>query len=78
MLVEGWGAVDALFDMAPQIKTLHDGDDVLIARGFHLGSVRATGEPFRAAFAHFWGFDGKCFTSVHQITDSVAWARALN
>jgi 2-(1,2-epoxy-1,2-dihydrophenyl)acetyl-CoA isomerase len=77
MIADGWGAVDALFDMAPQVETLHDGGDVLIARGHYVGKVRSTEKPFRAAFAHFWTCDGVRFTGLHQVTDSAMWEHAL-
>jgi ketosteroid isomerase-like protein len=77
MIAKGWGAVDALFGMAPQLEALHDGGDVLIARGHYVGRFRSTDQPFRAAFAHFWEFDGKRFTGLHQITDSPMWKHAL-
>lgn len=77
MMSDGWGAVDTLFDMCPKVERLYDGGDVLIGRGHYEGTVKSTGAPFRAAFAHFWGFDGDRFTGVYQVTDSVAWQRAL-
>jgi ketosteroid isomerase-like protein len=77
MIAEGWGAVDALFDMVPQVETLHDGGDALIARGHYVGTVRSTGQPFRAAFAHSWTFDGVRFTGLHQVTDSAMWEHEL-
>jgi ketosteroid isomerase-like protein len=77
MMREGWGAVDALFEMCPKVDRLYDGGDVLIARGYYEGTVKPAGRPFRAAFVHFWPFDGDRFTGVYQVTDSVAWQKAL-
>lgn len=77
MMREGWGAIGAHLAMAPQVDRLWDGGDVLIGRGTYVGHAIETGRPVRAAFAHVWGFDGIRFTSVDQVTDSVAWAEAL-
>lgn len=77
MMAEGWGAVGEYFDMGPQPEKLYDGGDVLIGRGWYVGTAKPTGKPFRAAFAHFWSYDGECFTGVHQVTDSATWEQAL-
>lgn len=77
MITEGWGAVDALFDMGPKVDQFFDGGDALIARGYYEGTAKENGKPFRAAFAHFWPFDGTRFTGVYQVTDSAAWQQAL-
>jgi len=78
MIGEGWGAVGEFFDMGPQVEKLYDGGDVLIARGYYVGTAKPTGKVVRAAFAHFWSFDGERFTGVHQVTDSATWAAALS
>jgi ketosteroid isomerase-like protein len=78
MMGEGWGAVGQWFEMSPQPTELYDGGDTLIGRGFYVGTAKPTGKPVRAAFAHFWKFDGQQFTAVHQITDSGAWRDALD
>lgn len=77
MIEDGWGAVGQLFEIAPEIDQLYDVGDVLIARGHYVGRAKPTGKPVRAAFAHFWSFDGERFTGVRQVTDSAAWERAL-
>jgi ketosteroid isomerase-like protein len=77
MVGEGWSAVDEIFEMGPQVDKLYDGGDVLIGRGWYVGTARPTGKPVRAAFAHFWSYDGERFTGVHQVTDSATWERAL-
>jgi len=77
MLAEGWGAVAEAFDLTPRAERLFDGGTVLIARGWYEGRARPSGRPLRAAFAHFWSFDGSRFTGVWQVTDSAAWAEAL-
>ncbi len=78
MMGEAWGAVGAVFEMSPQVEALFDGGDVLIGRGFYTGTAKPTGKAVRAAFAHFWGFDGARFTGVTQVTDSGSWRDALD
>jgi len=65
-------------EMGPRVDKLYDGGDVLIARGHYVGKVKATRKPVRAAFAHFWSFDGERFTGVSQVTDSATWEQALS
>ena len=77
MMNDGWGGVGAYFDMSPHVDELFDGHSTLIGRGLYVGVVKLTGKPIRAAFAHFWGFDGSRFTSVKQVTDSGVWRDAL-
>jgi ketosteroid isomerase-like protein len=77
MMNEGWGALGDYFEMVPEVDKLYDGGDVLIARGNYVGKVKATGKPIRAAFAHFWSFDGERFTGVWQVTDSATWEHSL-
>jgi len=78
MLGEGWGKVGEWFDMHPEPERLIDGGDVLIAHGHYVGTAKPTGRPVRAAFAHFWSYDGERFTGVKQVTDSGAWRDALD
>ncbi|MBX9943836.1 MAG: nuclear transport factor 2 family protein [Reyranella sp.] len=78
MMMNAWAAADRRFEMLrPEPDELFDGGCVLIARGHYVGKANATGRPLRAAFAHFWPFDGRQFTAVRQITDSGAWRDAL-
>jgi len=77
MMTEGWGAIGRSFEMSPQPEELIDGGDVLIGRGSYVGKAIPTGKPVRAAFAHFWRFDGAQFTAVQQVTDSGVWRDAL-
>lgn len=77
MMTEGWGAVGNWFEMSPQIEELFNGGSVLVGRGFYVGKAKPTGKPVRAAFAHFWRFDGQQFTGVYQVTDSGVWRDAL-
>jgi ketosteroid isomerase-like protein len=64
MMNEGWGSAAKYFEMGPEVDRLYDGGDVLIARGHYARKANATAKPVRAAFAHFWSFDGERFTGV--------------
>jgi 2-(1,2-epoxy-1,2-dihydrophenyl)acetyl-CoA isomerase len=77
MMSDGWGAVDRWFEMSPHPEKLIDGGDVLVGLGSYVGTAKPTGKPLRAAFAHFWRFDGEQFTAVRQVTDSGKWRDAL-
>ncbi len=77
MVDDGWSAVDQWFELTPRPDDLIDGGAVLVVRGEYVGTVRATCRPVRAAFAHFWRFDGQRFTAVHQVTDTAKWHEAL-
>ena len=77
MIGEGWGAVGKYFEMGPQADKLYDGGSVLIGHGWYVGTAKPTGKSVRAAFAHFWSYDGERFTGVSQVTDSAAWEHAL-
>jgi hypothetical protein len=42
------------------------------------GRAKTTGKQLRAAFAHFWQFNGAQFTSLQQVTDTGIWRDALD
>ena len=63
--------------MSPHVEELLEAGYYLIGRGTYVGVAKPTGKPVEAAFAHFWRFDGGRIVSVHQVTDSALWARAL-
>jgi ketosteroid isomerase-like protein len=77
MINEGWGGIGQYLEMKPEVDAFFDAGDVLVVRGHYVGKAKATGKPVRAAFAHFWQFDGQQFTAVYQVTDSAAWHAAL-
>jgi ketosteroid isomerase-like protein len=77
MINEGWAAVGQYLDMKPEVESFYEIGDTLVVRGHYVGVAKTTGNPIRAAFAHFWTFDGEQFTSVYQVTDSGAWHAAL-
>lgn len=78
MLNDGWGSIGAFFDMRPEVERMIDGGDTLVGMGSYVGTAKPTGKDVRAAFAHFWTYDGEHFTGVRQVTDSALWERALN
>lgn len=63
--------------MSPQVEQLFAAEDYIIGRGYYVVTATATGKAVRAAFAHFWRFDGDRIVSVHQVTDSALWHEAL-
>lgn len=77
MMSDGWAAIDRCFEVNPRPDELIDGGAVLIGRGNYVGTARPTGRPLRAAFAHFWRFDGQRFTAVQQVTDTAKWHEAV-
>lgn len=78
MIDEGWSAVGEYFAMEPQVDKLYDAGNILIGRGWYIGTAKPSGKTIRAAFAHFWPFDGQQFTGVYQVTDSAVWRDALS
>jgi ketosteroid isomerase-like protein len=78
MINEGWGRIGESLDMRPEVEAFIDAGHVLVVRGFYVGRANASGKPIRAAFAHFWLFNGEQFTGVHQVTDSAMWHAALH
>lgn len=77
MITQGWAQVGRVFQMSPQPDRLIDGGDVLVGLGNYVGVAKPTGRPVRAAFAHFWSWNGSQFTGVRQVTDSGARRDAL-
>lgn len=53
-----------------------EGDDTVVAEGRYRGTMKATGTPVDAQFAHVWQLrDGKV-VRFQQYTDTVQWDRA--
>lgn len=78
MIRRGWGRVGLSFDIRPEPDELIAvSDDLLIGHGYYVGHAVDSGQPLRAAFAHFWSVRDGRFASVYQVTDSATWARAL-
>ncbi len=49
----------------------------LLVIGNYVGTARSSGNAFEAAFAHLWGAREGLLASVRQLTDTAAWAAAL-
>jgi hypothetical protein len=77
MLTDGWGAIGEWFALTPYAEVLTDCGDVLAGRNFYVGTAKPTEKQVRAAFAHFWRFDGTRFTGVIQVTDTGTWQDGL-
>lgn len=55
-----------------------DGEDAVAVEGRYTGTVKATGKPLDAQFAHFWKLkDGKV-VGFQQYTDTKQWADVLD
>ncbi|MDH6590415.1 ketosteroid isomerase-like protein [Variovorax sp. TBS-050B] len=77
MMGEAWAVVDQLFDLDVEVDQLFEAGDMLIARGMYHGTAKQSGKAFRAAFAHFWHYDGTQFSQLQQITDTGLWRDAI-
>lgn len=63
------------FSAAPE--RFVDGGDIVVAEGRYTGTVKATGAPLDAQFAHVWRFrDGKV-AEFQQYTDTAQWVKLL-
>ena len=67
------GDVDG-FAVVPQ--NFVDGGDTVVVEGRYRGTMKATGTPIDAAFAHFWKFRGGKIVAFQQYTDTKQWAAA--
>lgn len=77
MLGEAWAVVDTLFDLQLNAGCFLDAGGVLVVHGSYEGTSRQTGKALRAAFAHFWDYDGTRFTGLRQVTDTAMWHEAM-
>jgi 2-(1,2-epoxy-1,2-dihydrophenyl)acetyl-CoA isomerase len=78
MMSGAWAVVDELIRLEVKIDQFFDAGEVLIVRGTYGGIARETGKVLRAAFAHFWQFDGMQFSGLQQITDTGRWRDAID
>ena len=62
------------FAVVPQ--NFVDGGDTVVVEGRYRGTMKATGTPVDAAFAHFWQFRGGKIVAFQQYTDTKQWAAA--
>jgi uncharacterized protein len=78
MLRDCWGRVFASFDIRPVPEEyLTVGPDRVVVIGRYLGTVRGTGRPLSAAFAHLLRVGDGRVTELVQITDTAQWHEAL-
>ncbi len=70
----GWWAIGRAFDLRAEPQEWIDcADGRLLVIGRYVGSVRATGAPVDAAFAHLWTARDGQLTRLWQLTDSARW-----
>lgn len=77
MMQAAWGPIDALFALDVKVDRLFEASAFLIGIGRYEGRARSSGREIRAAFAHFWQFDGDRFVGLRQVTDTALWRDAL-
>jgi len=74
MLAEVWSPVFSVYDVVPEAdELLSSGSERVVAVGAYRGTVRATGAPMDAAFAHVLRIDGGRVRELVQITDTASW-----
>jgi len=74
MLAEVWAPVFTVYDVVPEAdELLLSGSERVVAVGAYRGTVRATGAPVDAAFAHVLRIDGGRVSELVQITDTASW-----
>jgi len=57
-------------------QNIVDGGDTVVAEGRYRGTMKATGTPVDAQFAHVWQFRGGKIVRFQQYTDTKQWAGA--
>ena len=62
------------FAVVPQ--NFVDGGDTVVVEGRYRGTMKATGTPVDAQFAHVWQFRGGKIVRFQQYTDTRQWAGA--
>jgi uncharacterized protein len=75
MIRNVWAKVLASYDMQVEAERFYpSGDHHVVAVGHYRGTVRASGLPIEAAFAHVLTIRDGRIARVHQITDTGRWA----
>ena len=76
MLAEVWAPVLSSYDVVPSPDELIPaGSERFVVIGAYRGTVRTTGMPVNAAFAHVLHIDGARVRELVQITDTASWPR---
>jgi 2-(1,2-epoxy-1,2-dihydrophenyl)acetyl-CoA isomerase len=74
----GWGALGRLFAVAPGAETFVPcADGRLLVVGAYRGTARSTGRDLDARFMHLWTARDGRLSHVLQVTDTAAFADAL-
>jgi len=77
MLRDCWAQVFITYDMAVEAdRYLVCSADEVVVLGSYRGTVRATGEPVDARFAHILSLRDGHVAALEQITDTRSWATA--
>ena len=58
-------------------ERITDGGDTVLAEGRYRGTVKSTGKPINAQFAHVWQLRGGKVVRFQQYTDTRQWADAM-
>jgi ketosteroid isomerase-like protein len=75
MIRDVWGKVFASYEMHVDAERfLPSGDDHVVAVGHYRGTVRASGQPIEASFAHVLTIRDSRIARLVQITDTGRWA----
>jgi uncharacterized protein len=74
-----WIKVLASYEIEVEAETFYtSGDDHVVAVGHYRGTVRATGQPIEASFAHVLTIRDGRIARLHQITDTGSWVPPPN
>jgi uncharacterized protein len=79
MIRDVWGKVFGTYEVHVDAERFYpSGDDHVVAVGHYRGTVRASGQPIEAAFAHVLTIRDGRIAHLHQITDTGSWAPPPN
>jgi ketosteroid isomerase-like protein len=74
MIREVWSKVLATYEIHVEAERFYpSGDDHVVAVGHYRGSVRASGRPMEASFAHVLTIRDGRIARLEQITDTGSW-----
>jgi ketosteroid isomerase-like protein len=75
MIRDVWRKVFESYEMHVDAERFYpSGDDHVVAVGHYRGTVRASGQPIEAAFAHILTIRDGRIAHLRQITDTGSWA----
>ena len=70
--------VSDIENLAITHKNIIDAGNSLVVEGRYTGTIRATGMPVDAQFAHLWNFRNGRVVRFWQYTDTKQWAEAAD